>query len=89
MKTDDARFELIRRCYDGEASAEEFAQLEAGLREDADFLAEYVRYMNVGVALHSVAQGCRSRWRPARFNTAGFRGGRWRRVWFSGCFVLR
>lgn len=55
MNTNDPRFEIIRRCRDGEATAEEFARLEAYLREDADFREAYVRYMNLDVALSAVA----------------------------------
>ncbi len=51
MNTNDPRFELIRRCRDGEASAEDFTQLESSLREDADFLESYIRYTNLDVAL--------------------------------------
>ena len=56
MKTNDPRFELIRRCRDGDASTEELAQLESCLREDADFRQAYVRYINVDVALSAVAK---------------------------------
>ena len=56
MNTNDPRFEIIRRSRDGTASAEELAQLEANLREDADFREAYVRYMNLDVALSAVAK---------------------------------
>lgn len=56
MNTNDPRFELIRRCRDGEASTEELAQLEFCLREDADFRLAYVRYFNLDVALSAVAK---------------------------------
>lgn len=55
MNTNDPRFEIIRRCRDGEATAEEFARLEANLREDREFRETYVRYMNLDVALSAVA----------------------------------
>ena len=55
MKTNDSRFEIIRRCQDGEASGEELAQLESWLREDEDFRLDYLRYQNVDVALEMVA----------------------------------
>lgn len=56
MNTNDPRFELIRRCRDGEASTEELAQLESCLREDVDFRQSYVRYFNLDVALIAVAK---------------------------------
>lgn len=56
MNTNDPRFELIRRCRDGEASTEELAQLNYSLREDTDFRQAYVRYINVDVALSAVAK---------------------------------
>ncbi|MGB8170072.1 MAG: hypothetical protein WCF18_21390, partial [Chthoniobacteraceae bacterium] len=56
MNTDDPRFELIRRCLDGEATTEELAQLDARLREDANFRQAYVRYINLDVALSTVAK---------------------------------
>ena len=55
MNPNDPRFELIRRCRDGKASAEDLAQLESSLRDDADFRIAYVRYVNLDVALNSVA----------------------------------
>jgi hypothetical protein len=51
MKTTDTGLELTRRCLDGEASNEEFAQLEELLRDDAEFRKEYLRYLNVDSAL--------------------------------------
>ncbi|MEY4484781.1 MAG: hypothetical protein RL693_2233 [Verrucomicrobiota bacterium] len=56
MNTTDPRFELIRRCRDGEASPDELALLESNLRYDAAFRDAYVRYINVDVALSSVAE---------------------------------
>jgi hypothetical protein len=56
MNTNDPRFELIRRCRDGESSADELAQLESYLCEDADFREAYVRYINLDVALGAVAK---------------------------------
>lgn len=56
MNTNDPRFELIRRCRDGEASTEELAQLEVCLREDTDFRLAYVRYFNLDLALCAVAK---------------------------------
>lgn len=55
MNTNDPRFELIRRCRDGEASAEELVQFEAILREDADFRESYVRYTNIDLALSTAS----------------------------------
>ncbi|SMP67565.1 Concanavalin A-like lectin/glucanases superfamily protein [Neorhodopirellula lusitana] len=45
------RFELIRRCLDGEASNDEFAQLEDLLRESSQYRKEYLQYLNVDSAL--------------------------------------
>ncbi|MCX6854204.1 MAG: hypothetical protein NTV80_04785 [Verrucomicrobia bacterium] len=56
MNTNDPRFEIIRRCRDGQASTDELAQLEVSLRKDADFREAYVRYMNLDVALSAVAK---------------------------------
>ena len=55
MNTNESDFELIRRCRDGEASAEELAALESRLRTDAMFREAYVRYMNLDVALETAA----------------------------------
>jgi len=57
MNSDDPRYELIRRHHDGEASPHEIAQLEAELRADAAFRRAYVRYLNLDVALGSLALG--------------------------------
>jgi len=56
MNTNDSRFDLIRRCRDGEASMEELAQLESCLREDTDFRLAYVRYINLDVALSALVK---------------------------------
>jgi hypothetical protein len=37
MNTRDDQIELTRRCLDGEATDEEFAQLEELLRNDTEF----------------------------------------------------
>ena len=55
MNTHDSRFELIRRCHDGDASPEDVALLETHLRDDTAFREAYVRYMNLDVALETVA----------------------------------
>lgn len=55
MKNDDPRLELIRQCRDGLATAAELAELEALLLADTQFREEYVRYMNVEVALGTAA----------------------------------
>ena len=55
MNTNDPRFEIIRRCLDGQASAEELTQLESSLRQDVDFRESYVRYVNLDVALSTGA----------------------------------
>jgi hypothetical protein len=56
MKIDDPRYELIRRQFDGEATEEDIQQLEAALRDDASFRADYVRYLNLDAALGAAAQ---------------------------------
>lgn len=56
MNTNDHRFDIIRRCRDGEASTEELAQFASCLREDANFRQAYVRYVNLDVALSAVAK---------------------------------
>ncbi|MBK8040630.1 MAG: FecR domain-containing protein [Verrucomicrobiaceae bacterium] len=56
MKTSDPRFELIRRCHDGVATAEELSQLENALRQDAVFRVGYLRYMNLDVALSAAVE---------------------------------
>lgn len=72
MKTNDPRFELIRRCRDAEASAEELEQLDSLLREDADFRHAYLRYINLDVALNASGRtvpmpgGCEIPPRPPR-----------------------
>ena len=56
MKTDDPRYDLIRRQFAGEATEDDLQQLEAALRDDASFRADYVRYLNLDVALGAAAQ---------------------------------
>ena len=41
----------MRRCFDGEASGKEFAQLEDLLRNDPQFRRDYLRYLNVDSVL--------------------------------------
>lgn len=53
MNIDDTRFEMIRRCRDGDATAEELVQLEALLLEDAGFREEYLRYINTDLGVRS------------------------------------
>jgi hypothetical protein len=77
MNTNDSRFELVRRCHDGEASTGELAQLDASLREDADFRQAYVSYVNLDVALSAVAKA------ETRLSTTRPSSGPVRNVWFS------
>ena len=51
MNNRDTQLELARRCLDGEASGDEFAQLESLLRNDPEFRRDYLRYLNVDTAL--------------------------------------
>ncbi|MEY5026659.1 MAG: hypothetical protein RLZZ244_2187 [Verrucomicrobiota bacterium] len=55
MKITDPRFDLIRRCHDGEASPAELAELEAHLREDPSFRNAYVRYIQMDLSLGRMA----------------------------------
>jgi hypothetical protein len=80
MTTDDPRFDLIRRCHDGDATPEDLARLEASLREDAEFRLAYLRYTNLDFALGSLstsrsvdrAQPARwYAWRPLTAAAAG------------------
>ena len=57
MNLNDPRWELIRRCHDGDATPEEFSQLESQLSDDEGFRRDYVRYVNVDVALATSAAG--------------------------------
>ncbi len=69
--------ELMRRCLDGEADDVEFARFESRLREDSEFRRDYLRYVNVDMALAErlkfqqktdvpshLSSSHRSRWRP-------------------------
>ncbi|MGB0600241.1 MAG: hypothetical protein ACPGLY_26485 [Rubripirellula sp.] len=51
MNTNNAQLELVRRCLDGEATHEEFKQFEEILRNDPEFRKDYLRYLNVDLAL--------------------------------------
>jgi hypothetical protein len=55
MTTDDPRFDLIRRCHDGDATPEDLARLEATLLQDPEFRLEHLRYVNLGLALEAKA----------------------------------
>lgn len=55
MNTNDPRFELIRSCRDGEASAAERAKMESYLRVDPDLRKAYVQYINIDLALSMAA----------------------------------
>ncbi len=57
MNLNDPRWELIRRCHDGDATPEDFSQLESQLSDDEAFRRDYVRYVNVDVALATSAAG--------------------------------
>jgi len=81
MNTNDPRWDLIRRCHDGESLPDDLVALESCLRDDADFRDAYVRYMNLDVALSTAAVASsasmsenprlRSRWRPFAAVAAG------------------
>jgi hypothetical protein len=76
MNPTNTQLELMRRCLDGEASDEEFAQLEELLRNDPKFRMEYLRYLNVDSALVTLPKDAKRagksghklvafpRWRP-------------------------
>ena len=51
MNTRKAQLEFVRRCLDGEATHEEFEQLEELLHNDPEFRKDYLRYLNVDLVL--------------------------------------
>ncbi|MGI9243413.1 MAG: LamG-like jellyroll fold domain-containing protein [Verrucomicrobiales bacterium] len=51
MNQREGQLEVMRRCLDGGATGEEFAQLEDWLRKDEEFRKTYLRYLNVDLAL--------------------------------------
>lgn len=51
MKTTDPRFDLIRRCVDGDVSEEQFGEMEGLLRDDPEFRLDYLSYLNIDSAL--------------------------------------
>ena len=51
MNSTDAQLELMRRCLDCQATKEEFAQLEDLLRKDSGIRKDYLRYLNIDLAL--------------------------------------
>lgn len=83
MITSNTQLELMRRCLDGEASDEESVQLEDLLRNDPEFRKDYLRYLNVDLALAALPkrapQSDRSgrrmvtfpQWRPLAAAAAG------------------
>lgn len=56
MSQRKTQLEMMRRCLDGEANDEEFARLEELLRNDPDFREDYLRYLNVDLALAALPQ---------------------------------
>lgn len=70
MNRSEDDFEHIRRCRDGEASAEELAALETRLRTDAVFREQYVRYMNLDEALGMAVSALAPASEPARTRSA-------------------
>lgn len=83
MNTGNDQLELMRRCLDGEASEEEFVQLEELLRDDPEFRTNYLRYLNVDVALAALPKRAQQpdrskersvpfpQWRPLAAAAAG------------------
>ena len=55
MNTNDSRFDWMREYAEGTASAETTTMLEQALREDAEFRAFFVEYLNVDLALSDSA----------------------------------
>lgn len=51
MNMRNAQLELVRRCLDGEATHAEFEQFEQLLHNDPEFRKDYLRYLNVDLAL--------------------------------------
>lgn len=82
MMTNGSDLDLIRCCRDGEASPEQWADLEARLRGDAAFRDAYVRYANLDVALEAAAGAAQAGpvSTPAPFAVGGIRP-RWLRGW--------
>lgn len=79
MNINEPDIELIRRCHDGEASAEELAAIESRLRGDAAFREAYVRYLNLDVALETAAAAVK----PPKPRSATIRGDSPWKMWFS------
>ena len=59
MNTRNAQLELMRRCLDSEATDEEFARLEQLLRNDPEFRKDYLRYVNVDLALAALPKSAK------------------------------
>ena len=55
MNQNDARWELIGRCRDGQGTPAEIQQLESQLRSDASFRQAWVRVCNLDAALELAA----------------------------------
>ena len=66
MKSRDTHLEVMRRCLDGEATGEEFAQLEDLLRNDPEFRKDYLRYLNVDAALAALPKTPEQSGSPSR-----------------------
>lgn len=76
------RLELVSRTLEGEATPEDFNNLEELLRSDPEFRRDYLSYLNVDMALNSLPSEAReefesnsseirlSRWRPMAFSAA-------------------
>lgn len=66
MNPSEAQLELMRRCLDGETSDEELSQLEALLRDDPEFRKNYLRYLNIDVALAEMPKAAKQPDLPSR-----------------------
>jgi ferric-dicitrate binding protein FerR (iron transport regulator) len=55
MNLHDPKLELIQRYADGQATADDVASLEQMLRDEADFRAHFLEYLNLDSALEAFA----------------------------------
>ena len=51
MSSREQSRELMRSCLDGDASPQDFEKMELLLKQDPEFRREYIRYLNIDLAL--------------------------------------
>ena len=96
MNSRNAQLELMRRCLDGEATDEVFGQFEELLRNDASFRTDYLRYLNVDLAIAALPKlsgnsaDCLSQESPQQLQTSKLRWFSSRGLvgWMAACAVL-